>query len=86
MITQIVYSEKYSRHDNPVHPENAKRLQAMIDEIKKAPFYKDLKFIEPEILPDEALHSVHSEEMIQQVKEISFEGGGWLDLEKHPTP
>lgn len=83
MITQIVYSEKYSRHDNPVHPENAKRLQAMIDEIKKAPFYKDLKFIEPEILPDEALHSVHSEEMIQQVKEISFEGGGWLDMDTY---
>ena len=83
MITQIVYSEKYSRHDNPVHPENAKRLQAMIDEIKKAPFYKDLKFIEPEILPDEALHSVHSEEMIQQVKEISFEGGGWLDTDTY---
>jgi len=79
----IVYSEEYSRHDNPGHPENSKRLQAMINEIKKASFYKDLVFVEPESLPEETLHSVHSEEMIRQVKEICFEGGGWLDLDTY---
>lgn len=83
MATRIVYSEEYSKHDSPSHPENSRRLQAMIDEIKKASFYKDLEFIEPDIIPEEALHSVHSREMIQRVKETSFEGGGWLDMDTY---
>jgi acetoin utilization deacetylase AcuC-like enzyme len=83
MTTQIVYSEEYNRHDNPSHPENSKRLQAIIKEIKKAPFYKDLEFIEPKILKEEMLKSVHSEEMIQLVKEVSFDGGGWLDMDTY---
>lgn len=83
MTTQIVYSEEYNRHDNPSHPENSKRLQAIIKEIKKAPFYKDLEFIEPKILPEEMLKSVHSEEMIQLVKEVSFDGGGWIDMDTY---
>ncbi len=83
MTTQIVYSEKYNRHDNPSHPENSKRLQAIIKEIKKAPFYKNLEFIEPKILQEEVLKSVHSEEMIQLVKEISSDGGGWLDMDTY---
>jgi len=83
MTNLIAYSEKFSRHDNLSHPENSRRLQTMFDEIKKAPFYKDLKFIEPKILSEEMLHSVHSEEMIQQVKEVCFGGGGWLDLDTY---
>jgi acetoin utilization deacetylase AcuC-like enzyme len=83
MTTQIVYSEEYNRHDNPSHPENSKRLQAIIKEIKKAPFYKNLEFIEPKILPEEMLKSVHSEEMIQLVKEVSFDEGGWLDMDTY---
>ena len=83
MTTHVAYSKEYYRHDNPSHPENAKRLQVMMDEIKKAPFFKDLEFIEPESLPGEMLCSVHSKEMIQRVKETSFEGGGWLDMDTY---
>ena len=83
MVTQIVYSEQFSRHDNPSHPENSKRLQVIIKEIKKAPFYRNLEFIKPEILPEKTLNSVHSEEMIQRVKDICLEGGGWLDMDTY---
>jgi len=83
MTTKIIYSEEYNKHDNPAHPENSKRLHAMLNEIKKAPFYKDLEFTKPKILPEEMLQSVHSEKMIQLVKEACSEGGGWLDLDTY---
>ena len=51
MSTQIVFSEEFSKHNNIGHPENAERLNVMMEEIKKTPFYKDLKFIKPEMLP-----------------------------------
>jgi len=48
MSTQIVYSDDFSKHDNQGHPENAKRLQVMIDEIKNSKFYDKLEFIKPD--------------------------------------
>ena len=52
MTTQIIYSEEFSKHDTMGHPENAERLQVMINEIKKSSFYNKLEFIKPEILPE----------------------------------
>jgi len=79
MATQIVYSKEFLKHDNATHPENAQRLLVMMDEIKKAPFYDELEFVEPELLPEEMLYDVHSEEMIQRIKDISSSEGSWLD-------
>jgi acetoin utilization deacetylase AcuC-like enzyme len=83
MTTQVVYSNDFYKHDNPSHPEKAERLKVMIDEIKKAPFYKKLEFVKPELLPEANLYSVHSEEMVQMVKEVSLDGGGWLDMDTY---
>ena len=60
MTTQIVYSENFDKHNDQSHPENAERLHVMMDEIKNTSFYKDLKFIQPEILPEELLYDTHS--------------------------
>lgn len=83
MTTSVVYSKQFDKHDNMSHPENAQRLQVMIDEIKKSTFYEKLEFVEPEIIPEENLYSVHSEEMIQRVKNTSQDGGGWLDMDTY---
>ena len=83
MATSVVYTDQFSKHDNLSHPENAQRLQVMIDEVKKSTFYENLKFVEPEIIPEEILHSVHTEEMIQRVKNTSQKGGGWLDMDTY---
>jgi acetoin utilization deacetylase AcuC-like enzyme len=83
MTTNVVYSEQFSKHDNYSHPENAQRLQIMMDEVKKSSLYQKLEFVDPEIIPEESLHSVHSDEMIQRVKDTSNEGGGWLDMDTY---
>jgi len=83
MTTQIVFSEEFSKHNNMEHPENASRLHVMMEEIKKAPFYKDLEFIKPEILPEKTLYEIHSERMIEQVKDISSIGESWIDMDTY---
>ena len=83
MTMQIVYSKEFLKHDNAAHPENAQRLVVMMNEIKKAPFYKELEFVEPELLPEEMLHDIHSDEMIQQVKEMSSYGESWIDMDTY---
>jgi len=83
MTTQIVYSDDFSKHDNQSHPENAQRLSVMMNEIKKSAFYNKIEFIEPIILSEEKLFQIHSDEMIQQIKDISNEGESWIDLDTY---
>jgi acetoin utilization deacetylase AcuC-like enzyme len=83
MSTQIVFSEEFNKHNNTSHPENAERLHVMIEEIKKTPFYNNLEFIKPEILPEKLLYDIHSERMIDQIKEMSSEYETWLDLDTY---
>lgn len=83
MTTQIAYSKDFNKHDNADHPENAKRLQVMMREIQKASFYDKLDFFEPDLISEEALYSMHSAEMIQQVKDISSTGDSWIDMDTY---
>ncbi len=83
MSTQIVFSEEFSKHNNRGHPENAERLNVMIEEIKKTPFYNDIEFIKPELLPENLLYEIHSERMIEQIKEMSTEYEAWVDMDTY---
>jgi len=79
MKTQIAYSKEFDKHNNTAHPENARRLEAMLNEIKNTSFYEKLDFIEPDLISEEALYTLHSSDMIQQIKDISSTSESWLD-------
>ena len=83
MTTQIVFSKDFNKHDNISHPENAQRLNSMIKVVKKAPFYDLLDFVEPVLLPEEKLYSVHSDEMIQLIKTMSLDDMSWIDFDTY---
>jgi len=83
MTTQIVFSEEFSKHNNMNHPENSSRLNVMMEEIKKAPFYNDLVFIQPESLPENMLYGIHSKRMIEQVIDLSSIGESWIDMDTY---
>lgn len=83
MTTEIIYSEKFNTHDNQGHPENARRLQVLIDAVHNAAFVKSLKICEPKLLPENLLYTVHSYEMVQLIKDISFQGDSWIDLDTY---
>jgi acetoin utilization deacetylase AcuC-like enzyme len=75
----VVYSSKFNNHNNFNHPENAQRLEVMIKEVQRAPFLERLEIIKPTILDESLLSLVHSQYMIQQIKDISIQGDSWLD-------
>ncbi len=83
MKTPIVFSDRFNQHDTADHPENADRLYVMLDALEQASFYKQLQFVEPEMLPEKQLYEVHSAEMIQRIKDISEHGDSWIDLDTY---
>jgi len=77
-MTFIIYSSKYLLHNNTAHPENASRLTAIMELLKKMPFYEKLQFEEPFLATEKEISKVHSEEMIEAAKHI-----GWLDADTY---
>ncbi len=86
MTTGLVYSQEFHKHNNVGHPENAQRLTVMMDAVNQSPLAGKITVVEPELLSEDLLYAVHSDEMIQQVKEISSQGGAWIDLDTYVCP
>lgn len=83
MTTELVYSSAFHKHNNTGHPENAQRLTVMMDAVRQSPLADKITLVEPHILPEDLLYAVHSKEMIEQIKEISSQGGAWIDLDTY---
>jgi len=77
-MTLIIYSDEYLLHDNASHPENASRLAAIMELLKKLPFYEKLKFVAPQSMEESQIMEVHSREMVERAKRI-----GWLDADTY---
>ncbi len=85
----IFYSSLFTNHDTGVgHPENAGRLQAAVDHLKKCqqPQSEDyawasrLSWIEPSARPVlDQVYQVHDERYVQILKTLADDGGGRID-------
>lgn len=83
MVTEIVYSDEFRKHDTKSHPENAERTDVMMAALRQASFYDDLGLIDPPILPEEMLYHIHNQRMIFDIKQISDKDTTWLDLDTY---
>jgi len=82
--TAIIFSPKYCQHNTGMnHPESAKRLSAIINELKKGKLSqgKNWQFVAPEKACIEDVELVHGIEYIKFVETFCRSGGGLLDLE-----
>ncbi|MBC7081247.1 MAG: histone deacetylase [Thermoplasmatales archaeon] len=77
-MTLVIYSDKFLLHDNPTHVENASRATAIINFLKKMPFYDKLNLIEPDEISEDEIEKVHDSEMIKRAKKV-----GWLDMDTY---
>jgi acetoin utilization deacetylase AcuC-like enzyme len=82
--TIIVFSPIYYRH-NPgkSHPESAKRLHTIINELEKSGLTenKNLQLVHPDKASIEDIELVHAVEYIRLVEAVCKSGGGLLDLQ-----
>jgi len=79
MAVGYVYDPIYLEHDTGDHPENASRLTSVMEQLRGAGLLDRLSAIaaEPATLAD--LTRVHSAALIQQVRQLSQRGGGYID-------
>ena len=82
--TAVIFSPEYFKH-NPGrgHPESAKRLGIIVNELKKGKLSKskNWKFVAPEKARIEDVELVHDVKYIKFVETFCKSGGGLMDLE-----
>lgn len=84
--TAYIYHPIYLEHNQASHPENARRLQRVM-EVLEAEGVKDrLMLLEPRPATRDELLRVHSGRHVERVKQASERGGGNLDPDTYVSP
>ncbi len=84
--TALVFSEYSSGHDTGSHPENQARLNAIRQRLKKDNLLNDRMVYYAEPVDPEIVATVHSPELVDQVRAISADGGGAIDADTIVAP
>ncbi|HIP87402.1 MAG TPA: histone deacetylase [Anaerolineales bacterium] len=79
MSTGYVYHPIYLEHNLSSHPENARRLERIMEMLEDAGVLARLTPIEPRPATEEELERVHTPALIAQVRRMAERGGGYLD-------
>jgi len=80
MVTGLVYDERFLEHDTGAqHPERAQRLTAVVDKLKAACLWNELRRIEFAPATVDQLALVHDRSYIQRVEDACRNGGKYLD-------
>lgn len=86
MAIALLYSPHYLEHNDPSHPENAGRLQAIVEVLQEEGAWREADLLEPQPISLERLQRLHLPAYIERVRRASEQGGGWLDLDTYITP
>ena len=86
MKVGYVYHPIYLKHDTGGHPENARRLEAIISHLEQTGLKPKLSLIEPRVATTEEISLVHRKQYISYIREMAENGGGWLDVDTIMSP
>jgi len=84
--TAYVYDPIYLEHDQPSHPENARRLKRILGTLESEGMLPRLKRLEPRPATAEELQRVHVPAHIERVRRVAQAGGGNLDPDTYTSP
>jgi acetoin utilization deacetylase AcuC-like enzyme len=77
--TAYVFHTIYLEHNQPGHPENARRLERILETLHERGMLDRLQLLEPRSVTREELLRVHTDRHIEHVREVAERGGGNLD-------
>jgi len=86
MKAGFVYDPIYLKHDTGEHPENSRRLEAIVSHLEQTGLKSRLTPIKPRPTTTEELTLVHHESHVAHVKEMAQRGGGRLDPDTVVSP
>ncbi len=86
MKAGYVYDPVYLKHETGYHPENARRLEAIMAHLKETGLIEQLTPVNPRPATVEELNYVHQTSYISRLQDMAVRGGGWLDADTVMSP
>jgi acetoin utilization deacetylase AcuC-like enzyme len=77
--TGVVFDEIFLKHDQAGHPENAKRLESIINGLKEKSLLDKVKQLKSRLAEVDEITICHTKEYIEYAKEFCEMGGGYFD-------
>ena len=78
-----VYNPLYLQHDWPGHPENAGRLQAIMQCLRAEGMLERLIHVPAQPATDEQMSRVHLQPYLANLRRVAEQGGGYLDSDTY---
>jgi len=86
MKVGYVYDPVFLKHETGYHPENARRLEAIVAHLEETGLIDRLIPIKPRPATSEELTYVHQASYVAQIQGAAVRGGGWLDADTVMSP
>lgn len=86
LATAYVYHPIYLEHNRPGHPENARRLQRILETLEAEGVLDRVRLVEPRSATQDELLRVHTPRHIESVKQMAEKGGGHMDADTYVSP
>lgn len=86
MATGLYYSDACLRHDTGGHPENRRRLEAIMERLDGLSDLGGVSRLEPRPVDLSLVKTVHVPEYVDRVVRMAEGGGGWLDADTVVSP
>lgn len=77
--TGIVYDDIFLKHDQAGHPENAKRLESIINGLKEKRLFEKINILKSRTAEIDEIMACHTKEYVEYAKEFCEKGGGYFD-------
>lgn len=83
--TGILYDDLFLEHDEPTHPENAGRLQAITALLARSGIWDELLRLPIMPASEQQAGAVHRRRLLEHLQVVAYEGGGWLNADTYLT-
>src|SRR5215468_9335958 len=87
MAVSLIYDPLYLKHDTGVHPENARRLEAILRAIESdESLSKRLLRVTPKPAHNEDIVRCHREELVDHLESLCVRGESYVDVDTRISP
>src|SRR5262245_34232128 len=87
MSVDLVYDSAYLKHDTGSHPENLRRLQAILQSLEgDESLSKRLGRITPQAASTEDITRCHDDDLIQHIETLCRQGARFIDVDTTISP
>ncbi len=86
MATGYVYDPLHLEHNSNYHPENSRRLVAVMEALEASPLMERLVDVPAADVARASLLAVHDATYVEDVRQRAGAGGGWLNADTYLAP